>query len=215
MSKMQESLFSAKKETLADSIHNQIIEFIIKENISQDSVFNEGRLVQQFNVSKATVREALVRLCNENILMSIPRFGYVVVHMGLKELKDICTFRQLIEEHSLNESFDEITSNLTTIEELLIRHEKTKDDSVWDVWQKNMEFHELLVSFSQNQIYIECLRRVMRRQVLYFAQNRWQSQQTFKDLIDSEPHTTIYDALKNKDLKRAQEALLKDIFILM
>ena len=75
---MQEMVLPTRKETLVDQIHDRILEIIIQEDVSEKSVFTEGKLVQQFQVSKATVREALVRLCNENILRSIPRFGYVI-----------------------------------------------------------------------------------------------------------------------------------------
>ena len=57
---MQEMVLPTRKETLVDQIHDKILEIIIQEDVSEKSVFTEGKLVQQFQVSKATVREALV-----------------------------------------------------------------------------------------------------------------------------------------------------------
>ena len=211
MSNIDAFIAPARKETLVDVIHNRIIEIIIEEDVSPEIVLTEGRLVQQFNVSKATVREALVRLCNENILKSIPRYGFMIVHMGQKEHKDICRFRLLMEGTAVRESFDEIAGGRQLLEDILERHKEDKVCSVWDVWQKNMEFHEALISFSHNQIYLECLRRVMQRQALYFAQDKWRTQKTFSDLMDSMPHTLIVSEIRAGALEKVLEVLRKDI----
>ena len=63
-----------KKETLTTQIHDKILEMIIQNASEKNLVLNEKRLVELFGVSKAPVREALIRLCSEGVLRSIPRY---------------------------------------------------------------------------------------------------------------------------------------------
>ena len=44
---------------------------------------------KKFGVSKSPVREALVELCKDGVLINIPRMGYQVRAVTLKEIMDI------------------------------------------------------------------------------------------------------------------------------
>lgn len=209
---MQEMVLPTRKETLVDQIHDRILEIIIQEDVSEKSVFTEGKLVQQFQVSKATVREALVRLCNENILRSIPRFGYVIAYMGPKELHDLEELRRLLELTSLREAAPRIgRSELDQLRSMLSRHSSGSNKTVWDIWKKNMEFHGLLISFSGNRVFVEFLQDAMRRQMLYFGQSRWQENRSFADFLRTEQHEKIYASLEIGDTEQALACLAGDI----
>lgn len=209
---MQEMVLPTRKETLVDQIHDRILEIIIQEDVSEKSVFTEGKLVQQFQVSKATVREALVRLCNENILRSIPRFGYVIAYMGPKELHDLEELRRLLELTSLREAAPRIgRSELDQLRSMLSRHSSGSNKTVWDIWKKNMEFHSLLISFSGNRVFVEFLQDAMRRQMLYFGQSRWQENRSFADFLHTEQHEKIYASLESGDTEQALACLAGDI----
>ena len=209
---MQEMVLPTRKETLVDQIHDRILEIIIQEDVSEKSVFTEGKLVQQFQVSKATVREALVRLCNENILRSIPRFGYVIAYMGPKELHDLEELRRLLELTSLREAAPRIgRSELDQLRSMLSRHSSGSNKTVWDIWKKNMECHGLLISFSGNRVFVEFLQDAMRRQMLYFGQSRWQENRSFADFLHTEQHEKIYASLESGDTEQALACLAGDI----
>ena len=46
-------------------------------------------MIEKFGVSKSPVREALVELCKDGVLINIPRMGYQVRAVTLKEIMDI------------------------------------------------------------------------------------------------------------------------------
>ena len=209
---MQEMVLPTRKETLVDQIHDRILEITIQEDVSERSVFTEGKLVQQFQVSKATVREALVRLCNESILRSIPRYGYVIAYMGPKELHDLEELRRLLELTSLREAAPRIgRPELDQLRAMLSRHSTGSNKTVWDIWKKNMEFHSLLISFSGNRVFVEFLQDAMRRQMLYFGQSRWQENRSFADFLHTEQHEKIYASLESGDAEQALACLAGDI----
>ena len=75
-----------KKISLADTIHDEILDMVIRLSSDQeDVVLTEGSLVEKFGVSKAPVREALVKLCSEGVLKSVPRYGYIIVRLNERD----------------------------------------------------------------------------------------------------------------------------------
>ena len=68
--------------------------------ISPEEFLTEARLAEQFQASRAPVREALVALCNKGILQNIPRVGYRLVTIGLKEVRDALAVRLLLESEA-------------------------------------------------------------------------------------------------------------------
>ena len=71
----QSAFCPMKTDSLKDRVHDQILEMIIKNASTEDIVMNEKRLAELLNVSKLTVREALIMLCSEGVLKSVPRYG--------------------------------------------------------------------------------------------------------------------------------------------
>ena len=83
-------------KTLSAQIHDSILEMVIDSGAaSEELLLTESELVDRFGVSKAPVREALLRLCSEDVLKSIPRCGYVVVRLGKKSGKDNLIVRRM------------------------------------------------------------------------------------------------------------------------
>ena len=65
-----------KKENLKKKVYDDVLQSIVRGEYSADDIISEGMLIEKYNVSKSPVREALVQLCSENVLKSIPRCGY-------------------------------------------------------------------------------------------------------------------------------------------
>ena len=100
-----------KKELLSEKIHDEILELIIKNATEEEQVLNEKRLVELFGVSKAPIREALIKLCSEGVLKNIPRYGYVVVKMKEKDARDILKIRCILELEALKDGFETIVQS--------------------------------------------------------------------------------------------------------
>ena len=96
MDRLNDGFTQIKKESLADRIHDSILEMIIKNPSEEKQVLNEKRLMELFGVSKAPVREALIKLCSEGVLRSVPRFGYMVIRMNDQDIRDILRMRVLL-----------------------------------------------------------------------------------------------------------------------
>lgn len=201
-----------KKASLADQIHDSILEMIIKNPSTEEQVLNEKRLMEMFGVSKAPVREALIKLCSEGILISVPRFGYMVVPLKEKDFADIINMRVMLETEALRISFPSITEQQKKqILDQLTSASAKKNVDVWKVWEDNEEFHMLLASFSENKILLKFLRQSMDMAKRVYAQKVWKANSSMADSVIETAHADIYQKLCEGDLEGTTELLRHDI----
>ena len=203
-----------KKELLSEKIHDEILELIIKNASEEEQVLNEKRLVELFGVSKAPVREALIKLCSEGVLRNVPRYGYVVVKMKEKDARDITKLRCILETEALKAGFDNIIQyHLPDIKAHIDNTARMQLEpvDVWRVWEDNEQFHLLLASYADNQLLMKFLKESLSIQKRIYAQFSWNKKQSMDDCFDEEPHVGIYRALQDKDLDKALELLRRDI----
>lgn len=212
MDKLPAGFTQIKKESLTDKIHDQILEMIVKNPSDEDQVLNEKRLMELFGVSKAPVREALIKLCSEGVLRSVPRFGYIVNHMSEKDSRDVMECRVFLETKMLEMSFPNLTQeNLDKLKEHIAKAASKQNVDVWEVWEDNKEFHLLLASFSENKIMIKFLCECMEMQTRMYAQRMWEKSNSMSDSVDEEPHHGIYQKLCDRDLEGAVAFLRSDL----
>ena len=203
-----------KKELLSEKIHDEILELIIKNASEEEQVLNEKRLVELFGVSKAPVREALIKLCSGGVLRNVPRYGYVVVKMKEKDARDITKLRCILETEALKAGFDNIIQyHLPDIKVHIDNTARMQLEpvDVWRVWEDNEQFHLLLASYADNQLLMKFLKESLGIQKRIYAQFSWNKKQSMDDCFDEEPHVGIYRALQDKDLDKALELLRRDI----
>ena len=95
-----------QKETLKERVYRGIYEAVTNGEYKSNDILTENQMIEKFGVSKSPVREALVELCKDGILTNIPRMGYQVRAVTLKEIIDILEFRVDVELGGLRKSSD-------------------------------------------------------------------------------------------------------------
>ena len=213
MNTVSNDLFSVvTRDSLADQIHDRILEMIIRNPANEEQVLNEKRLVEAFSVSKAPVREALVRLCSEGVVHSVPRFGYVVDRISEEDERVSKMLRLKLEQEALTISFPRLTpQQLEMLERQINRAALKQHVDVWTVWQDNMEFHMLLASFAESRVLNKFLKECLDLERRIYAQNSWNRTNNLDDSVDLEGHRPIYQALKNGNFEQALKCLERDI----
>ena len=202
-------------KTLSAQVHDKILEMIIDEGAaSENLLLTERELVEKFGVSKAPVREALLRLCAEEVLTSIPRCGYVVVRLGEKSGQDNLAVRQMLELSSLDRYFDAFTPEIIdSIQHrlCLTRQNLGDDPTIWQVWQANLVVHCDLIAVSDNPYLVKHLRNCIEVERRFYAQNHFLAQKRFLSDYFPEAHQHILDAIRTGDRALALKRLRADI----
>ena len=83
--------------SLKNQIYTSILNDIIIGVYPPDQVINEKGLMEKFSVSRAPVREALIELCNEKVLYSIPYYGYKITPVTDTDVANVKAYRSVVE----------------------------------------------------------------------------------------------------------------------
>ena len=135
-------------------------EDIVSGNYAPNDIITEASLIAKYKVSKSPIREALIELCKDGVLQSLPRLGYQVVPVSLKEVLDVIDFRIDVELAGLKRSFGNLDEgSLRELEKIAHIPEKELENPKWD---RNLNFHTSLYELSDNQYGLLELQKVMR-----------------------------------------------------
>lgn len=205
-------MVKSKDETLKTKVYTAVLDGIIKGEYPAEYIINEKELIEKHQVSKSPVRDALIMLCNENILKSIPRYGYQIVKISAKEIDDILDFRNMIESQSIKRIIE--TATPEDIKEFQILLEKcrleTRQAPILEHWQNNTKFHLELNKLAKNDYIYQQLKKsisILKRAYAQFHWNKWHK----TDFItDNTLHITIMERIISGDYKGARIALLED-----
>src|SRR5690348_15490293 len=74
----------------AEDAYEAIRQLIVTVGIPPGGSFTKGELVERTGLGKTPVREALLRLKAENLIIGQPRAGYRAASVTLKDVRDTC-----------------------------------------------------------------------------------------------------------------------------
>lgn len=199
-----------EKKSIKRAVYESIYDNIIKGEYTANTIINERELINKYQVSKSPIREALVELCKEGILKSIPRYGYQVVQITPKEICDIQELRLVVELAALGKSINYLDEEAFQKLEESVRQVKFLEHDVLKHWLHNMNFHLLLCSYCQNDIMYQELQRILKfcaRGAAQYYFNSW----NVPTRADASLHMDLIRALRAKDLPQARKILSQDV----
>ena len=196
--------------SLKDTIYKAILQDILSYEYKPNDILNEKALVEKYGCSKSPVREALLELCADNILRSIPRYGYEVIRVTRDDVRDMLQYRYILERGLLLMRYQSISE--TQIERLADINEKCgKAGDFWEHWALNTEFHLKMVLYCGNNYAAESLRRCMDRLKRAYAQFYWDDPDGAHFSMDTRNHEAILQAIREKDQVALANALAEDM----
>ncbi|WP_020610956.1 GntR family transcriptional regulator [Sediminispirochaeta bajacaliforniensis] len=206
----------AKKMTLKEQVHDKILDLIIQNRIPMHEFLKEGELATRFKVSKAPIREALIELCNENIIRNIPRSGYQIIQLTERDIHEATQFRLILEIEGLhlaakNIHPDKMKQLKAMVEETnYIENQHFVDLQSW--WENNTKFHVTLNSMSDNSLITDALNRTIHLLWRAIAQLFWDKPAEEYLSYNDHTHEDIYAALSEGEIEKAEQLLRHDIW---
>lgn len=199
--------------TLKDTYYDIILQRVIRDEYKSGDIITEKSLVDEFNVSKSPIREALISLCNERLLKSIPRFGYEVVSISEKAVSEMLDYRVVLECGYLARNWAAVTvKRIAGLEELLHKDwHKSGQSEALEHWRKNCNFHLALFSFWGNAFSYERLADVMRTLGIVYVRSHWKVSRLARTSSGADYHKQLINYFTEGDKEAALECLEKDI----
>lgn len=200
--------------SLKDYAYRTIVEQICSGELRPDTIFTERQLIDLLNISKAPIREALVQLCHEEILRSIPRCGYQVIQVSRKNIRELTELRLFLEVSSLPHVLDHL--NEDKIHQLKQMCEErlccASPRTALTAWESNVKFHLALNACAENAQVTKALKRALSSSTRAYAQ-AYQDQPQLLSPPREIIHDNIIRALERSELYTAQSCLREDILL--
>jgi len=136
------------------SAYESIRRIIIEKKLSPGSKINQSKLAKQLKVSRTPIVKALHILETQGLVDTIPGKGFYVHILSIQELLDLFILREALDTLVISELTETIANDqIEQLEEVF----KDFDLSLADMdelsyWKSDQKFHNLLLSFSNNNL---------------------------------------------------------------
>lgn len=200
-----------KNDSLAYKVYVELRKKILSNQLVAGMRLKEDYWASNLGVNRMAVREALTRLLGEKLIVFGKKGGYFVKSLTPEDVKEIREVREILELGALRLVSQKCSkSDLKELEEICDDFTNMfKREYFEGACEADVRFHETLIDLSGN----DKLKEIYNvSNIPLFHQKLGKSQVHMKDyeLTDKE-HRQIVTSLKNGDLAKAEETLMKHL----
>ncbi|WP_158899148.1 GntR family transcriptional regulator [Burkholderia sp. L27(2015)] len=145
---------------LGESTYLAMRQAILSCSMKPGSMLTEAALMEQFKVGKSTCRLALVRLTQDGLVRSVPRHGYVVVPVTLKDVEEVFALRLMLEPEAARLAAGKVDAHALMRIDRAGRANtasRNKGNRVGFFLDANREFHLTIAMASGNERLVKSL----------------------------------------------------------
>ena len=192
------NLLVKEHEEIYEAIRNRDVKLKPGERLM------EIALAERLGVSRTPVREAMRKLELEGLVVMIPRRGAQVANITEKDLNDVLEVRIALENLSIENACARMTEEqLAELWKAAKDFEATMaEGNLVKLAEADVAFHEVIYKSSDNRRLNQVLNN-LREQIYRYRVEYLKDEET-RNLLVKE-HEEIYEAIRNRDVKQAQE----------
>jgi DNA-binding GntR family transcriptional regulator len=198
--------------SLANQAYAALKKDILTCELDPGSTIAQSQLVKRYDFSLTPVREALKRLEQEGYVQSIPRFGYLITPITLKDVEDLYDLRLILEQSAVRMAIQRASAEqLAQIQQKATFTYKFKNRlSYLQFLDHNISFHVSIALASGNRKLAEMLANVLNEMTRIFNLGL--------DLRDSaeemrNEHIVLAAALAQRDIQSAEQIVQDQIVL--
>lgn len=192
---------AAGQRLLRHTVYETLRAEMISCTLAPGTELREAELAARFAMSKSPVRDALMRLEREGLVVTIPRQGYRVAPISMPDVMDMFHLRAALERACM----ERVATRCTDAELSSLDEFRKFNPKKWDggFLAYNRAFHRRLAALSGNARlhgHLVELIDLMERAVLLSLSNTKRGDP--QPLVDE--HVALIDALQARAVKQAQ-----------
>jgi DNA-binding GntR family transcriptional regulator len=194
---------------LSEKAYHLIKDKIITLELKPLAVIDEQSLMEDLNLGRTPIREALHRLAAEGLVIIAPRRGMFVADISITDLQKIFEVRLLLEGFCARLAAQRATpKQISEMEAELARLERLSNDSCQAIMAIDARLHEMLYEAADNEFLADSLERLHA-----LSQRLWYL--VLDELADVKTavtkHIAIVASLKARDEASAQRLIQEHI----
>ena len=197
------------KQRLADQAYQQILNAIHDGTIAPSERIVQEKLAEVFRISRTPVREALLRLEQEGILVTADRGGFLIREASKDEIRDIYQTRQAIEGYAaalLTERADK--SAFDSVKKTIQVQEGRDHSAAHEYYDANRLIHRSFVAATGNRYLLEMFDLMWNRGFSFHVFRSMTNDNLKRSL---QGHMALYEAMRGGNSEQAMAAMRNHI----
>ena len=150
-------------KSLSRAAYETIKRDVVRCNLAPGAELTEGGLATRYGFGKTPVRDALARLAHEGLVRVLPRRGYVVTPINVKDVQDIFALRLILETEAVRLAAGRVDGlQLRRLDEVCrAGYDPDDPESAAEFLCANTEFHVTIARASGNDRMADILEQLL------------------------------------------------------
>lgn len=194
------------KKTIALKIAEEITARIGKRILNPGEHLIETAIADEFQTSRAPVREALLMLERDRLVQRIPHHGVVVRRFTRNDIHELYDVIYRLEEISMEKAIARVSQeDIKNLEEVVDKQiQAVKDHNIEEYYDLNEQFHNFIFSIAGNTVLSETYSS-LRRSAKPFRMLSMAQGSNLSSSLDE--HKKQVKALAGKDVSEGKLAI--------
>lgn len=174
-------------------------------------VYSELELARWFKISRTPVREALLRLSAEKLIIFHPKRGISVSYFDKKDIENLFELRQAIEEMAFNKLLTNLSKDQIQTAKKIIGEQENCIKNNYDenlFLEMDRKFHLFFVEICGNRFMVQTYNGI-RDYITISARKALFKKGRANEVIDE--HKAILEALSKGDARKIRESLKRHL----
>lgn len=199
----------SERRRVSDEVYEQILDAIHNNDITESDRLVQEKLAAELQISRTPVREALLRLEQEGILVTSPRGGFVIHRLSEDEVSELYQARAAVEAQAAR-----ILANLNdpeknaSLRQKIEQEEATVKPTIKAYFKANRNIHRAIVELCDNRYLLEMFDNIWNRSTSFSVFATLEKVDITRSLGG---HLNLIEAIETGDPCRAMETLIAHI----
>jgi DNA-binding GntR family transcriptional regulator len=163
---------SLDRRPLREEIYSILKKAILYGKIQPGRMLFEDKLAEELGTSRTPIREAILKIEQEGLVTRLPRGGFSVTELSVREVEEIFDLMSLLEVYAGMRAMDRCTSEDTrALETNVMESERAlSENRIDDLIRLNTEFHNIFYRASNSKRLRSLIRQLEDQITQYRAQ---------------------------------------------
>lgn len=189
----------------ADQAREVIRHMILTGTYGPGQRLKEMDISQELGISRSPIREAVQGLANEGLVKIVPQKGAFVASFDIQEVGELYEVREALEVMAVRLAADRAEDHrVEELEEFLEATKATLDSHQATGYPRDLDFHKKVAELSQNRKLAQKIAEINSQLGLVRLRS---ASKPGRALQAYEEHIAIFEALRQRDSKKAVRAM--------
>lgn len=202
----EEVLAETRVASLGERAYRRLREMILDRELEAGALLNELRVADQLEVSRTPVREALIRLTGEGLLVRADARSFAVRTVSAREFFESMRVREVLEAQAIDLGIQRLTPAAIDMLEEKVHALEVGEHTEVEHRELDDLLHKTIAEASGNAVLVQMIAMMRLNARLFRVTSHLHRQQE-----NHLEHLAILAALKSRDKVEARNAMISHI----